>query len=150
MNSEKYSIMYVWIQILKRNGYCMRLQHFFLALLCYWLNVDKKVISQYTTFKINKVSIINSLLYRKVENSTQVYYSILDSFGQRSQYISINFPPHKHSLGVLLIETIYGSQLWDIFFPRVRLQNMDKVSKYCSLFGWGGFFMSWHDKKIYL
>ena len=56
-------IMYVWIQILKRNGYCMRLQHFFLALLCYWLNVDKKVISQYTTFKINKVSIINSLLY---------------------------------------------------------------------------------------
>ena len=33
--------------------------------------------------------------YRKVTSNTPVYYSILNSFGQRSQYISIKFPLHK-------------------------------------------------------
>ena len=33
--------------------------------------------------------------YRKVASSRPVYYSILDSLGQRSQYISIKFPLHK-------------------------------------------------------
>ena len=32
--------------------------------------------------------------YRKVASSTPVYYSILNSFVQRSQYISIKFPLH--------------------------------------------------------
>ena len=31
----------------------------------------------------------NNLQYRKVASSRQVYYSILNSFGQSSQYISI-------------------------------------------------------------
>ena len=35
--------------------------------------------------------------YRKVASSRPVYYSILNSFGQRSQYISIKFPLHKQS-----------------------------------------------------
>ena len=33
--------------------------------------------------------------YRKVASSRPIYYSILDSLGQRSQYISIKFPLHK-------------------------------------------------------
>ena len=36
-------------------------------------------------------------IYRKVASSRLVYYSILNSFGQRSQYISIKFPLHKQS-----------------------------------------------------
>ena len=36
-------------------------------------------------------------IYRKVASSRPVYYSILNSFGQRSQYISIKFPFHKQS-----------------------------------------------------
>ena len=34
--------------------------------------------------------------YRKVPSSRPVYYSILETFDQRSQYISIKFPLHKH------------------------------------------------------
>ena len=34
---------------------------------------------------------------RKVANSRPVYYSILDHFVQRSQYISIKIPLHKQS-----------------------------------------------------
>ena len=36
-----------------------------------------------------------NIKYRKVATSRPVYYSILNSFGRRSQYISINFPLHK-------------------------------------------------------
>ena len=32
------------------------------------------------------------MIYRKVSSSWPTYYSILDPFGQRSQYISIKFP----------------------------------------------------------
>ena len=35
--------------------------------------------------------------YRKVTSSRLAYYSILDSFVQRSQYISIKFPIHKQT-----------------------------------------------------
>ena len=35
--------------------------------------------------------------YRKVASGTPVYYSILDHFVQRSQYISIKIPLHKQS-----------------------------------------------------
>ena len=34
---------------------------------------------------------------KSVASSRLVYYSILNSFGQRSQYISIKFPLHKQS-----------------------------------------------------
>ena len=37
------------------------------------------------------------LSYRKVASSRLVYYSILDHFVQRSQYIRIKVPPHKQS-----------------------------------------------------
>ena len=37
------------------------------------------------------------LTYRRVASSRMVYYSILETFGQRSKYISIKFPLHKHS-----------------------------------------------------
>ena len=37
------------------------------------------------------------VIYHKVASSRPVYYSILNSFGQRSQYISIKFPLHKQS-----------------------------------------------------
>ena len=36
-------------------------------------------------------------IYCKVGSSRLVYYSILELFGQRSQYISIKFPLHKPS-----------------------------------------------------
>jgi hypothetical protein len=35
-------------------------------------------------------------MYRKDESSRPVFYSILDIFGKRSQYIKIKFPHHKH------------------------------------------------------
>jgi hypothetical protein len=36
-------------------------------------------------------------IYRKVTSIRPVYYSILELFDQRSQYISIKFPLHKPS-----------------------------------------------------
>ena len=39
--------------------------------------------------------LIDKFAYRKVVCSRPVYYSILELFGQRSQYISIKFPLHK-------------------------------------------------------
>ena len=36
-------------------------------------------------------------IYHKVSSSRPVYYLIVNSFGQRSQYISIKFPLHKQS-----------------------------------------------------
>ena len=47
--------------------------------------------------------------YRKVASSKLVYYSILELFDQKSQYISIKFPLHK---SVLLTETSYCSRLY--------------------------------------
>ena len=38
--------------------------------------------------------------YRKVASSRPVYYSILDHFVQRSQYIIIKIPLHKQSENV--------------------------------------------------
>ena len=35
--------------------------------------------------------------YRRVASSRPVYYTILELFGQRSQYISMKFPLHKPS-----------------------------------------------------
>ena len=48
--------------------------------------------------------------YRKVASSRPVYYLILELFGQRSQYKSIQFPLLKPSENVLLTETSYCSQ----------------------------------------
>ena len=52
--------------------------------------------SLYKTYKMgwNRLS---SSIYRKVASSRPVYYSILNSLGQRSEYISIKFPLHKQS-----------------------------------------------------
>ena len=43
------------------------------------------------------IKISHRATYRKVASNTPVYYSILNSFGKRSQYISIKFPLHKQS-----------------------------------------------------
>ena len=43
------------------------------------------------------ISIYFQIKHRKVASSRLVYYSILNSFGQRSLYISIIFPLHKQS-----------------------------------------------------
>ena len=40
---------------------------------------------------------IMTTTYRKVASSRPVYYSTVDILGQRSQYISIKFPPHTPS-----------------------------------------------------
>ena len=46
----------------------------------------------------NKETIVpQETIYRTVASSRQVYYSILNSFGQISQYISIKFPLYKQS-----------------------------------------------------
>ena len=45
--------------------------------------------------------------YRKVASSRLVYYSILNSLGQRSQYISIKFCLHKQS-----------ENAWVCYYPR--------------------------------
>ena len=43
------------------------------------------------------IDLFLKLIYHKVASSRPVYYSILDSLGQRSQYIIIKFPLHKQS-----------------------------------------------------
>ena len=40
---------------------------------------------------------MEEMAYRKIASSRPVYYSILNSFGQRSRYISIKFRLHKQS-----------------------------------------------------
>ena len=45
----------------------------------------------------NGVKLFLKSSYFKVTSSRPVDYSILETFGQRSQYISIKFPLHKHS-----------------------------------------------------
>ena len=60
-----------------------------------------------------------NIAYRKVASSRPVYYSILDSFGQRSQYIRIKFPLHKQSRDVLLTKTGYCSRLYGIRSPTI-------------------------------
>ena len=52
-------------------------------------------VSAFSLFAVTKIyyKILNR--YPKVASSRPVYYSILDSFGQRSQYISIKFRLHK-------------------------------------------------------
>ena len=49
--------------------------------------------------------------YRKVASSRPVYYSILNSLGQRSLYISIKFPLHKQSCLMLKCATNRDSLL---------------------------------------
>ena len=38
---------------------------------------------------------VATIRYRKVANSRPVYYSILETFGQSLQYVSIKFPPQN-------------------------------------------------------
>ena len=53
---------------------------------------------------------IKKIIYRKVASSRPVYYSILELFGQRSQYKSIKFPLHIHSENAL----VYCSRLYGL------------------------------------
>ena len=55
-------------------------------------------------------------IYRIVASSRPVYYSILNSFGQKSQYISIKFPLKTvwKCFGVLLTKKFYCSWLYGI------------------------------------
>ena len=46
---------------------------------------------------LDSTLLTNQINHCKVVSSRQVYYLILDTFGQRSQYISIKFPLHKWS-----------------------------------------------------
>ena len=48
-----------------------------------------------------------SAIYLKVANSRLVYFLILETFGQRSQHSSMNFPLHKHS-----------ESAWVCYYPR--------------------------------
>ena len=68
--------------------------------------------------------------YRKVEGSRPVYYSVLDHFGQRSQYISIKIFLHKESFDVLLTKTVYclrlyGLQIWHIVKQKLSPTRRD-------------------------
>ena len=53
----------------------------------------------------------NHSKYCKIASSRLVYYSILELFGQRSQYISIKFPPHKQPCLMLRCATNRDSLL---------------------------------------
>ena len=62
--------------------------------------------------------------YRKVASSRPVYYSILQLFDQRSQYISIKFPLHKPSENVLLTETVYCLRLYGTSFIYIKFSSI--------------------------
>ena len=100
---DKIVIVFKWMPIHKNQTYCIDAHLINQGLLkcfsCSWINAlfldTKHMGSGYigiTTITYNSLR-----TYRKVASSRQVYYSILDSYGQRSQYISINFPLHKQS-----------------------------------------------------
>ena len=55
----------------------------------YW-NINSKITPKC-------IDLFLRLIYHKVVRIRPVYYSILDSLDQRSQYISIKFPLHKQS-----------------------------------------------------
>ena len=69
-------------------------------------------------FTVKPQKVVANLAYRKDTSSRPVNYSILNSFGQMSQYISIKFPLHKQSEILkcavnqdnLLLATFYGMQ----------------------------------------
>ena len=50
----------------------------------------------------NRTNLIIWFRYRKVASSRLVYYSILELFGQRSQYISLKFLLHKPSENLVI------------------------------------------------
>ena len=56
-------------------------------------------------------------------SSRQVYYSILDHFVQKSQYISIKIPLHKQFENVLLTKTVYCSWFYGTLFLQLS-QNL--------------------------
>ena len=73
-----------------------------LKLMSYWKSQMPLMFRQAQSKLANKKSKVGTLnvisscsTYLKVASSRLVYYSILNSFGQRSQYISIKFPHYK-------------------------------------------------------
>ena len=83
---EWYWYTYIFLKIWKRN-YCMK----------YFRNLRKMHKSYHWDWDY----------YCKVSSSRPVYYSILDTFGQRSRYKSIKFPLHKES-----------ENPWTCYYPR--------------------------------
>ena len=73
--------------------------------------IQKFKIKNPNTFYNNRV-MSKDFTYRKVASSRPVYYSILQLFDQRSQYIQVKYPLHKPSENVLLTETGYFSRLY--------------------------------------
>ena len=59
--------------------------------------------------------------YCKVAISRPVYYSILNSFGQRSQYISIKFPLHKPSENLKMCWQATARDFTVAYFNKVDL-----------------------------
>ena len=51
----------------------------------------------WSTQQASSMHLRHGIIYRKVASSRPVYYSILELYGQRSQYISIKFLLHKSS-----------------------------------------------------
>ena len=66
----------------------------------------------------------SSFIYRKVARSRLVYYSILNSFGQRSQYININFP-FINSLITLECATNWDTTARDFTVSHIWQQEFD-------------------------
>ena len=58
---------------------------------------EKNRLSVHFSVLTKKILGLAVLVYRKVASSRPVYYSILELFGQRPQYISIKFSFHKPS-----------------------------------------------------
>ena len=66
------------------------------------------------SLKLCSIKIAHRMTYWKAASSRLVYYSLLDHFVQRSQYISMKIPLHKQFVGLLLTETAYCSRLYGI------------------------------------
>ena len=59
---------------------------------CFWTKLQNQILYWE---EIKRWRLKNNLFYRKVVSRRPVYYLILNSLDQRSQYISIKFPLHK-------------------------------------------------------
>ena len=60
------------------------------------ISVLSRMIKDLSWKKSVRIFAISRHMYRKVASSRLVYYSIMNSFGQRSQHINIKFTLHKY------------------------------------------------------
>ena len=87
INSEYLYLLYVHIRCFLSDGYLYKKNSMYL--------IDSTCFPSNNLLMQCTYSVVHR--YRKVASSRPVYYSILNSLGQRSQYISIKFPLHKQS-----------------------------------------------------